>query len=226
MNTANHPGASRSSPGISPQFTLPQLATLHQGYRLRRKQPSPQGPLNMAKFALLQSKAIIDGQISTPLPQALIRPPRAQYLLEVGDLVLQPHASGYHVLPIATPMPRTVCVAPLLVLRIRDQASLYPRYLAWLLQTTSGQRMLMRAKGLGSGWEVAQAGFESVQLHLPDAAMQHDIVQLASDSAQAEEQARRVWQERRQRTETTLLNMARVGKAGSEQLLGQERILH
>lgn len=226
---AGRAGDARPEMATSPVFALSQLVKLHWGHRLRRKRKDPRGQLQMAKFYLLGSSAVATGELYKPLEQALIRTPRPDACLQTGDIVLYRKPAGYGILaPLELPesSASAICVAPLCFFRIADQATLCPAYLVWFLRTSVGQTMLGRFIGQGTAREVLVAGLDAVYLHLPDRAMQQDIIDLACKSASHTSKVELAEQERQRRTEATLLAMAKLCPVDGALLLAQPGAVH
>jgi hypothetical protein len=224
----NHPSnapagcADSARPEISttnPIARLADLAHLLPGYRLRASQIDPNG-----RFCLLQESDLPAPALPSAQPHAqraaLAHLP-ARHHVYAGDVLLARHAPGYHAHAVLAPAPMTLCAAPLWRIRIRDQASLLPAYLAWYLNTDAAQKMLRRFAGQGSARECLVEGFHSVALRLPPMAIQAEIANMVASFGETVAKAQAVQQMKRQQLEATLLKMSQLNGADAAVLLAQ-----
>lgn len=172
---AGHTAPARPIPQHSPLIQLSKLAHFQTGYSLRSEQKHPQGA-----FAVIQSKDVHQGVLAYELDRANIPDLPADQALQVGDVLLHARDAQYHAMVFDAAQDHFICAAPLLVIRLQDQASLLPSYLAWYLNTSAAQKMLSTYVGQGTPDEVNMEGLYMVQVLVPSVARQQQIIDLAA----------------------------------------------
>jgi hypothetical protein len=146
--------------------------------------------------------------IPTELPQAIIANLPAQQCLQDGDIILAQVGAAWRAQVLAQPLARTVCAAPLLVLRVHDATRLHPQWLCCYLHTNRVQRELCRYHDPADAHEGALSCLHGLRLPVPTPAKQHNLCQLAVQFASIAQQTLATLNLQRQNNEALWLALA------------------
>ncbi len=186
---------------------LETLATIHTGYALRgRARLCTDGDI-----ALLTENDVAQQFAPGQLARATIRHFPSHHLLQAGDVLFHARSAHNSTLVMAAPACATICVAPLLCIRIMDPARLLPGYLAWYLSTAPARRALGRFMRLGEK-RVGMEGLLSLQVLLPEVERQQRIVQVYAMQQQIAQKEQALAEKRHEYMEAALLAFAQTAK--------------
>ncbi len=204
--SAHHDG---STPPYQP-IPLSTLADFHPGLRVRRRQLAPDGSI-----AVIRKRDIVRGKLNPELERAHLPNLPAALLLRAGDVILHSHLACFTPVVVDAPNVCMTVAAPLVIIRIRQSATLLPQYLAWYLQTSAGQKALASYLGQGAAVEVAIEGLYRVALRLPPPDTQQVIEGMYQLYRRCQQQAALTGQTalpiEAVKLETLLLRLARLG---------------
>lgn len=186
---------------------LRDIAEIRMGYTFR-------GSLKDASrgnTAIIQMKdASADGILQT---DAFARTQLAQlsehYYLRPGDLIFRSRGLQNTTVMIEQALERTICIAPLMFIRIRAQQELLPAYLHWYINLASTQsRMSAYARGTTIRMIPAES-MEALEIVLPSLERQHKIVAATELHQQILALEAKLAEKRQRYTEEALLQYAR-----------------
>jgi hypothetical protein len=186
---------------------LRDIAEIRMGYTFR-------GSL---KDAATGNTAVI--QMKDASPEGLLQPQafaRTQldhlsehYLLQEGDLVFRSRGLVNTVALIEEPLPRTICIAPLMFIRIAQKQLILPAYLQWFINLTTTQlKMSTFARGTAIRMIPAEA-MEGLELVLPPLERQHKIIATTELNRQIQAMEAKLAEKRLRYTEEALLQYAK-----------------
>lgn len=195
----------------NPVFSLADLADFFAGFAMEEARKDTD-----KKVYLLQAQDLAAGEIPPEPERAIIANLPPQQVLRAGDVILAATAHGYRAMVATAPQPDTVCAAPLLVIRITDQAKLDPGWLCCFLQTSAVQSLLARFAAQDDSHEALLEGLDFVKLPLPDIGFQKTLVQMAAEYRAMEAAGAAALARLRQNNEAIWLTLARQNQEGQE----------
>jgi hypothetical protein len=187
-----------------PILPLAELADFFAGFPIEEARKNTD-----KKVYLLQAQDLATGQIPPEPPRAIIANLPPQQVLCAGDVILAVTAHGYRAMVAYAPLLDTVCAAPLLVIRITDQAKLDPDWLCCFLQTSTVQSLLARFAAQDDSHEALLEGLDFVKLPLPEIGFQKTLVQMATEYRAMEAAGAAALARLRQNNESIWLALAR-----------------
>ena len=119
---------------------LRDLAEIHMGYTFRGSlKESTQG-----NTAILQMRDASQEGVAQPaqFARAEIANFPAHYLLGPGDLIFRSRGLTNTVALITQPLTHTICIAPLMFIRITEPDAILPAYLQWFINLASTQEQI------------------------------------------------------------------------------------
>jgi hypothetical protein len=153
---------------------LRDIADIRMGYTFR-------GSLKAAtsgNTAVIQMKDASKAGLSRPecLSRTQLDTLNESYLLQEGDLIFRARGMINSAVLVESVFERTICIAPLMCIRIKDKHLVLPAYLQWFINTATTQRR-MTALSQGEAVRmiptVMMAGLEVI---LPVAERQEKII--------------------------------------------------
>ena len=175
-------------------ITLSLIADVHSGLTFR-------GSLKQAvagAVAAVQMKDIGDGMLDSSQGLARLNAADVQprFLLGAGDLVFRSRGLVNSFALVTSTLEMASTIAPMMFLRIHDQARVWPDYLHWWLNRPASRRLIdERAQG-GTIRMIPAGALADLPVDLPPMARQRAIVALARLS-QAESSLMRQIEEKR-----------------------------
>lgn len=182
---------------------LAELAQIRVGYTYR-------GSL---KSAVNGNVAVI--QMKDANPQALtclqqlscIQLPQlpTQHLLQADDLIFRARGQSNQAWCVPSSALPTICIAPLIVIRIHKQQQLLPGYLEWFINLAQTQKKL---RHMARGSVVPVVGVQALgklEIILPSTQRQQDIVEVHQLHLQSQELEAKLAQKRHAYAEHALL---------------------
>ncbi len=206
MKSPNAPQLA-SPPLATPLFPLPDLAHLFIGFPMEQASKTTR-----EKVVLLQAEDLQSGTIPPTLEQAVIANLPAEQIIEAGDIVLVQLGNHYRAIPFTAPEPRTVCAAPLLVLRLHDKTRIDPHWLCQYLHTSAVQQRLCQYLGQTDAHEGALSNLHGLHLPVPARAWQQNLLALAGKFAEMERHLQTVLTTLRQNNGAIWLALAHEGR--------------
>lgn len=203
---AGSANAARLNPSASPVCQLAQFISFYTGYQLKATPKDPQG-----RFFLIQKQDIVSGNLAIKLQRANLPRLPPEQSLQVGDILLDaPGAKTSRValVLLAAPMPATLCVTPLVRIRVCDPATLLPGYLFWYLRTSMGQKMLTRYAGEGPPVDALRESLHALTLPMPGMAVQQQIADYYAAACACDAKAMQLRQELEHNREQILMALA------------------
>jgi hypothetical protein len=195
----------------NPVLPLAELAGFFAGFPMEEARKDTD-----KKVYLLQAQDLAAGQIPPEPPRAIIANLPPQQVLCAGDVILAATAHGYRAMVAYAPLLDTVCAAPLLVIRIRDQAKLDPDWLCCFLQTSAEQSLLARFATQDDSHDALLEGLDFVKLPLPGIGFQKTLVQMAAEHRTMEAAGAAALAQLRQNNEAIWLTLARQNQESQE----------
>lgn len=183
--------------------TLASIAHLHSGYSARTAlTKSPTGTT-----AIIQPKDIEAQTANDTATLERVRLPWTppHHFIEAKDMVFCARTTLYRTLLLAAPTMRTLCIAPLIHIRVRDATRVLPEYLAWYLNTQAAQAALQTV-GFG---KVRLGPLKALPVPVPELAQQQHILAVLAVNSQILELEKRLSEQRHAYTQQTLLKMVR-----------------
>jgi hypothetical protein len=133
----------------------------------------------------------------------------AHYLLCPGDLIFRSRGLNTTTILIEQTMEQTICIAPLMFIRVLPNQLVLPAYLHWFINlATTQQKMNAYARGTTIRMISAES-MEGLELVLPTLAKQHEIVAAAELNRQIMANEAQLAEKRQRYTEETLLRYAK-----------------
>ncbi len=169
------------------------------------------------KVFLLQAPDLQTGEIPPELPRAIVANLPAGQTLLPGDIVIAQSGPAWRALPVAQPLAGTVCAAPLLVIRIKDQARLIPAWLCCYLHTQRVQGELRRYGEQDDAHEGVLSHLQALRLPVPPLEKQRSLCDFAAQFASMVQQSEATLAMLQQNNEATWLVLAHEwARAGRE----------
>jgi hypothetical protein len=196
----------RLDKSTSPVCQLSQLISFYTGYQLKPAQKAPQG-----RIALIQKHDIASGILATKLECANLPRLPAEQSLQPGDILLHPpgaQATRVALVLLDAPTPATLCVTPVVRIRVRNPQALVPGYLFWFLRTSIGQKMLMRYAGEGPPVDALRESLHALTLPMPNMPVQQQIADYYAAACASDAKAAQLRQALACNREQILLGLA------------------
>lgn len=188
-------------------ISLRDIAEIRMGYTFR-------GSLKEASSgntAIIQMKdASPDGILQT---ESFARTELSQlsehYFLRPGDLIFRSRGLQNTTAMIEQELERTICIAPLMFIRLLPQTPVLPGYLHWYINLASTQaKMSAYARGTTIRMIPAES-MEGLEIILPSLERQHKIVAATELNRQIQALEARLAEKRQRYAEEALLQYAR-----------------
>lgn len=186
---------------------LRDVAQIRTGYTFR-------GSLKEAasgNTAIIQMKDTSDEAIlnTAAFARADIAPMSEHYFLREGDLIFRSRGLQNTTVLIGQALARTICIAPLLFIRILPAQPVLPAYLHWYINLPETQNsMNIFARGTAIRM-IAVESLEGLALPLPPLERQHKIVATASLNREIRALEARLAEKRQNYNDEALLQYAR-----------------
>jgi hypothetical protein len=186
---------------------LRDIAEIRMGYTYR-------GSLKDASrgnTAIIQMKdASADAILQTDaFARAELAPMSDHYFLREGDLIFRSRGLQNTTVLIEQALERTICIAPLMFIRILPEQAVLPAYLHWYINLPGTQNKLnVYARGTTIRMIPAQS-MEQLELVLPPLARQHKIVAATKLNREILALEARLAEKRQRYTDEALLQYAR-----------------
>lgn len=134
------------------------------------------------------------------------------YLLLPGDLIFRSRGMVNTTVLIEQPMPRTICIAPLMFIRLHQKQEVMPNYLQWFINLPATQKRLNSfARGTTIRMIPAEA-MEKLDIVLPPMERQGKIMEIAELDRQGRILQAKLAEKRQLYTDETLLRYAKSTK--------------
>jgi hypothetical protein len=130
------------------------------------------------------------------------------YLLCPGDLIFRSRGLNTTTILVEQEMERTICIAPLMFIRILPEKLVLPTYLHWYINLNITQLKLNSYARGNSIRMISAESMEGLELVLPPLERQHKIVAAAELNRQILALEARLAEKRERYTEETLLQFA------------------
>jgi hypothetical protein len=188
----------------NPLRPLPELAHCFIGFPMEEARKDTD-----QKVYLLQAHDVQDGTIPPRPERAVIANLPAEQVLQAGDIILAQAGDGLRAMLCNSPLPATVCAAPMLVVRVRDQQLLDPAWLCCYLHTATVQCMLCQHMSPPDAHEGALEGLQRMSVPVPTRAGQQRLVEMAKQFAAMEHMAVEALNLQKRNNEAIWLALAR-----------------
>jgi hypothetical protein len=106
------------------------------------------------------------------------------HFLQAGDVLLRSRGATNPAMMLANPAPKTLSPKQFMRIRIHDQATLLPAYLAWFLNTTPAQLALAQYVPQGRRSTLRLATLRQLEVPLPAVEGQQRIIALDASNRQ------------------------------------------
>ena len=161
-------------------------------------------------IAVIQMKDITPQALnqSEGLARVSLRNLSPHYLLQNGDLIFRSRGLNNQAWVYNLDQVPTICIAPLIFIRILDQSQLLPSYLEWFINLEQTQ---MQIASMARGETIAMisvATLHSLEIVLPPLARQQKITEIHQLFRQSQVLEEKLAQKRLQYTQTALLQFA------------------
>ncbi len=163
---------------------LADIAHVHSGYPYRAslknctsgntaliqmRDTSPEGIGQIDNFARIQA-----GRLSP------------HYWLQPGDLIFRSRTRNNTAVLVMTELTRTTCIAPLMLIRVKQQSQVLPAYLLWLINHPHTQQQIAALACGKANSMITVAAMKGLDVGIPSLADQHKIVAASQLQQQAQ----------------------------------------
>jgi hypothetical protein len=164
-------------------FWIRNIATVHSGY----SHPGPIRHVQWGSYNIIQSGDAWPGLIdqTSDFTRISLRKIKDHQILRVGDLIFRPYAGSPLTLLIEKHLTQTICINPLMVIRLYNPHEVLPAFVNWYINLPATQKEIAGfANGKKSG-RISIRAIERLELPVPALAVQQLIVAEDAKTRQA-----------------------------------------
>lgn len=188
---------------------LCEIAHVHAGYTYRGSLKNR----TVGNTALIQMKDVSQAGIERVEQFARVRLGRlsAHYWLGPGDLIFRSRGHTNTAVLVTHALPRTTCIAPLILIRVKPHSQVLPAYLLWLINHPHTQQQIARFARFSRNETlrmITVATMQELDLVIPSLADQHKIVAAVALQQQLQTVAAKLAENQRTYCEQVLLQFA------------------
>ncbi len=158
------------------KLLLKDVAAVTAGFPLRvGAETLPAGNARLIQMRDVTSGAYINW---AKVPKVALPGKRSPSWLNDGDILFAARGTNNYALALKSPPERAVCSPHFFVLRISDQASIKPAFLAWQINQRPAQDYLRQSATGSHIQNIRRSVLESLEIHIPSVYKQNIIAQL------------------------------------------------
>ena len=187
---------------------LRNIAEIHMGYTFRGSlKESTEG-----NTAIIQMRDASQEALAHPeqFARTELEQFPAHYLLGPGDLIFRARGLINTAALITTPLVRTICISPMMFIRVTQPDLILPAYLQWFINTTTTQAQINTYARGATVRMVSAEAMQGLYIVLPTLAVQQKIIDATVLDQKMGCIETELAKNRRQYTEQALLQYAKT----------------